>query len=242
MSERVVVTGLGAITPLGRDFRATWDRLVAGEDASAPVTLFDVTGCRCKRAATCVLPDLAGLTAKQLARLSRASRLALPAAREALADAQLLDDRGRSRLGRLALSVSTTGGAMVLGEEFVRAMLSPQRMAGQFFRVSRYQAQNQVHDLQQHLGFRGSVTIIANACASGANAVGHGADLIRSGVCDCVLVGGYEALTELIYVGLDCLHAMSPDRCRPFDVARNGLMLGEAAAFAVLESESHARA
>ena len=127
---------------------------------------------------------------------------------------------------------------MALGEQFLRAMLTQQCIARQFFRVARYQAQNQVHDLQQYLGFRGPMTIVANACASGANAIGHGADLIRSGRCDCVLVGGFEALTELIYVGFDCLQAMSPERCRPFDVARNGLMLGEAAAFAVLESES----
>lgn len=250
MSERVVVTGIGAVTPLGRDFPATWQRLVAGEDASAPVSLFDVAGCRCQQAATCSLPDLEDFTPQQLARLSRASRLALPAAREALADAQLLDDHGRSRFGQLALSVGTTGGGMALGEQFLRAMLAPtsesgrarRRGAGQCFRISRYQAQNQVHDLQQRLGFRGPMTIVANACASGANAIGHGADLIRSGMCDCVLAGGYEALTELIYVGFDCLQAMSPDRCRPFDVARNGLMLGEAAAFAVLESEPHARA
>jgi 3-oxoacyl-[acyl-carrier-protein] synthase II len=206
------------------------------------VTLFDVAGCRCKQAAAAILPDLPGLTPKQLSRLSRASRLALPAAREALADAGLLDDNGQSRLPQLTLSVSTTGGGMVLGEQFLRAMLRQQRNAGQFFRVARYQAQHQAHDLQQHLGFRGPMTIIANACASGANAIGHGADLIRARVCDCVLVGGFEALTELIYVGFDCLQAMSPDRCRPFDVARNGLMLGEAAAFAVLESGSHARA
>ena len=179
MSERVVVTGMGAVTPLGRDFPATWERLVAGEDASAPVSLFDVAGCRCKQAATCVLPDLADLTAKQRTRLSRASRLALPAAREALAEAQLLDDYGHSRLGQLALSVSTTGGGMALGEQFLRAMLSSPPAAGQFFRISRYQAQNQVYDLQQHLGFRGPMTVIANACASGANAIGHGADLIR---------------------------------------------------------------
>ena len=241
MSERVVVTGVGAVTPLGLDFPTTWRRLVAGEDAAAPVTLFDVAGCRCKQAATAQLPDLPDFTPKKLSRLSRASRLALPAAQEALANAGLLDDRRRSRLAQLALSVSTTGGGMALGEQFLRAMLGQPSRARQFFRVARYQSQNQVHDLHEHLGFRGPITIVANACASGANAIGHGADLIRSGRCDCVLVGGFEALTELIYVGFDCLQAMSPERCRPFDVARNGLMLGEAAAFAVLESEPHAR-
>jgi len=242
MSECVVVTGVGAVTPLGLDFPSTWGRLVAGEDAAAPVTLFDVAGCRCKQAAMAQLPDLPDLTPKKLSRLSRASRLALPAAREALAAARLLDDHGQSHLKQLVLSVSTTGGGMALGEQFLRAMLTQQCVSRQFFRVARYQSQNQVHDLHQYLGFRGPFTIVANACASGANAIGHGADLIRSGASDCVLAGGYEALTELIYVGFDCLQAMSPECCRPFDVARNGLMLGEAAAFAVLESESHARA
>lgn len=238
----VVVTGIGAVTPLGGDFPTSWRRLVAGEHAAAPVTLFDVAGCRCRQAASVQLPDLPELTPKQLSRLSPASRLALPAACEALADAGLLDADGRSRLAQLTLSVSTTGGGMAWGENFLRAMLAQQRTPSQFVHVARYQAHHQAHDLQQHLGFRGPVTIIANACASGANAFGHGADLIRAGACDCVLVGGFEALTELIYVGFDCLQAMSPDCCRPFDVARNGLMLGEAAAFAVLESEVHARA
>ncbi len=238
----VVVTGLGAVTPLGADFPTTWRRLVAGEDAAAPVTLFDVSGCRCKQGAEARLPDLPDLTAKQLSRLSRASRLALPAAREALAAARLLDGNGCSQLKRLTLSVSTTGGGMAWGEQFLRAMAAQQRGPQEFFHIARYQAQHQAHDLQQHLGFRGSIAIIANACASGANAIGQGADLIRGGDCDCVLAGGFEALTELIYVGFDCLQAMSPERCRPFDVARNGLMLGEAAAFVVLESESHARA
>jgi len=241
MSERVVVTGMGAVTPLGLDFPGTWQQLVAGKTAAAPVTLFDVTGCRCKQAATCTLPDLANLSGRQLARLSRASRLALSAAGQALADARLLDKHGKSLVPQLPVSISTTGGGMALGEQFLRSMLAQHRGPGQLYRAARYQAQHQTHDLQRHLGFRGPVTIIGNACASGANAIGHGADLIRSGTCDCMLAGGYEALTELIYVGFDCLQAMSPDRCRPFDMARNGLMLGEAAAFVVLESESHAR-
>jgi 3-oxoacyl-[acyl-carrier-protein] synthase II len=239
---KVVVTGLGAVTPLGEDFPTSWARLVGGAQAQAPVTLFDVAGCRCKQAAAARLPDLPGLTPKQLGRLSRASRLALPAAREALAAAGLLDESGRSRLTQLPLSVSTTGGGMAWGELFLRAMLAQQRNRDEFIHIARYQAQHQALDLQQQLGFRGPMMIVANACASGANAIGHGADLIRAGLCDCVLAGGYEALTELIYVGFDCLQAMSTDCCRPFDVGRNGLMLGEAAAFVVLESESHARA
>ena len=233
---------MGAVTPLGGNFATTWQRLVSGESAAAPVTLFDVAGCRCKQAASAQLPDLPDLTPKQLSRLSRAARLALPAAREALADAGLLDGNGRSRLTQLTLSVSTTGGGMAWGERFLRATLAQQDGVGQFPYIVRYQAHHQVHDLQRHLGFRGPFTIIANACASGANAFGHGADLIRAGACDCVLVGGFEALTELIYVGFDCLQAMSPARCCPFDLGRNGLMLGEGAAFAVLESESRARA
>ena len=141
----------------------------------------------------------------------------------------------------LPISVSTTGGGMALGEQFLRSMLAQRCGPGDLFHAARYQSQHQIHDLQRYFGFDGPVTIIANACASGTNAIGHGADLIRSSACDCVLTGGYEALTELIYVGFDCLQAMSPDCCRPFDVGRNGLMLGEAAAFAVLESESRAR-
>src|SRR5260221_11091611 len=141
MSERVVITGVGAVTPLGLDFSTTWRRLVAGEEAAAPVTLFDVAGCRCKQAATAQLPDIPDLTPKSLSRLSRASRLALPAAREALANAGLLDERGRSRLEQLAISVSTTGGGMALGEQFLRAMLTQQWVSQQFFRVARYQSQ-----------------------------------------------------------------------------------------------------
>jgi 3-oxoacyl-[acyl-carrier-protein] synthase II len=240
--NRVVVTGIGAVTPLGGDFATSWRRLVAGETAAGPVTIFDVAGCRCKQAASALVPDLPDLTPKQLSRLSRAARLALPAAREALANAGLLDADGRSRLSWLTLSVSTTGGGMAWGERFLRAMLAQEDGVGQFPYIVRYQAHHQVHDLQRHLGFRGPITIIANACASGANSIGHGADLIRAGACDCVLVGGFEALTELIYVGFDCLQAMSPECCRPFDLGRNGLMLGEGAAFAVLESESRARA
>ena len=237
----VVITGIGAVTPFGTDVATTWQRLVAGADAQAPVTLFDVAGCRCQRAAQALLPELPYVAPRRLRRWSRATRLAAPAFREALASANLLDATGRSRFSQLTLSVSTTGGAMALGENYLRGLLANRRGPGRIFAVAHYQSHHQILDLQDHFGFRGPVTIIANACASGANAVGHGADLIRAGRADLVITGGYESLSELIYVGFDCLQAMSTDKCRPFDIARNGLMRGEAAAFLVLESAAHAR-
>ena len=244
MSRSIVVTGMGAVTPLGEDFPISWNALIAGRDAQAPLDLFDTTGCRCHHAASASLPDLPGFSAKAIRRLPRASRLAIPAAREALASAGLLDAEGRSILRELPFSVSTTAGGMAFGEDFLRRVLARNRTnhrAHLFSRVSRYLSQQQVLDVQQALGFEGHSVIIANACASGANAIGHAADLISAGAADCVLTGGFEALTELVFAGFDCLQATTVDRCRPFDLNRSGLLLGEAAAFLVLESGQHAQ-
>ena len=237
VSASIVITGLGCVTPLGPDLPTTWRRLMAGETAQQPVTLFDVAGSRCQKAAPAALPDTAAPR-----RLTRGSRLALPAAREALAQAGLLNDAGRSVVTWLPMSVSTTAGGMTLGEQFLRDLVAGRRQRHRYYRVAHYPAQRQALDMQRHLGFRGPITIIANACASGANAIGHARDLIRSGEVEMVLAGGYEPLTELIYYGFDCLQALSPDCCRPFDRGRTGLMLGEAAAFLVLETEARARA
>jgi 3-oxoacyl-[acyl-carrier-protein] synthase II len=90
-------------------------------------------------------------------------------------------------------------------------------------------------------GFAGPATIIANACASGANAIGHAWELIRRGHAERVLTGGYEALCQLVFAGFDSLQALSPTRCRPFDAARDGLALGEGAGIMTLESLDFAR-
>lgn len=240
MNRSVVVTGLGAVTPLGGDVASSWSALVAGRNAEAPLDLFDTTGCRCHRAASAGLPTLSDFNAKAISRLARASRLAIPAAREALASAGLLDAAGKSLVRELPFSVATTAGGMAFGEDFLRRVLTHHR-SRRFSQVSRYLSQQQVLDVQLALGFEGPSVILANACASGANAIGHAADLISTGAADCVLAGGFEALTELVFVGFDCLQATSVDRCRPFDLNRSGLLLGEGAAFLVLESRDHAR-
>jgi len=237
---RVVVTGIGCVTALGGGISKTWEALCAGRSARSPITAIPVEGCRVTEGAQAEVPELPGYSAKRLSRFSRASRLAIPAMREALAQAGLLDVGGRCMMERLELSVSTTACGMEKGEEFLKAVWSGDA-TGQTARVAHYQAQQQIGEMQRHFGFGGPAMIVANACAGGANAIGHALDLLRIGAAEIVLAGGYEALCELVFAGFDGLQSLAPEACRPFDVNRNGLMLGEGAAFLVMESEARAR-
>ncbi len=237
--RRAAITGFGCVTALGENATRTWSNVCAGHSARAPLTVIETEGCRVTEGAQAELPALAGMTAKEISRLSRASRLALPAAREALDQAGLLDDRQHSRLPRLEVCASTTACGMEKGEAFLRGIWSGQERE-QTARVRHYQAQHQIRELQQYFGFAGPAMIVANACAGGGNALGHAADLVRSGSADVVLAGGYEALCELVFAGFDCLQSLAPDACRPFDRGRRGLMLGEGAGFLVLENEENA--
>lgn len=238
--DAIVITGLGCVSPLGGDVSTTWAGLLRGESARGDITCIPVEGCRVTQGAEARLPDLTGISKKEIARLSRASRLAIPAAREAMADAGILDGNGHSIFSRLELSISTTACGMEHGEGFLRDIWSGshRHLAS---KISRYPAHQQIGDLQQHLGFSGPCMIVSNACASGANAIGHAADLLRGGFAEIVLTGGFEALCELVYCGFDSLQALDPDVCKPFDLYRRGLMLGEGAAFLVMETASHAR-
>src|SRR5204862_4736749 len=107
---------------------------------------------------------------------------------------------------------------------------------------THYQPQAQALQLQNALGLSGPITIIANACASGANAIGHAWELVRSGAAPRALAGGYDALCQLVFAGFDSLQALSPTTCRPFDAQRDGLALGEGAAMLALETFECARA
>jgi 3-oxoacyl-[acyl-carrier-protein] synthase II len=100
----------------------------------------------------------------------------------------------------------------------------------------QYHAQRQALEVTRAFGISGPITIIANACASGANAIGHAWSLLRRGHAERVLTGGYDALSQLVFAGFDSLQALSPTQCRPFDSQRDGLALGEGAAVLALET------
>lgn len=237
--EDVVITGWGCVSPLGGDVATTWASLLRGDSARGEITCIPVEGCRVTKGAQATLPELTEVPKREISRLSRASRLAIPAAREAMADAGILNSKGLSVFSRLELSISTTACGMEHGESFLHDIWS-RNLRHLASKISRYPAHQQIGDLQQHLGFSGPSMIVSNACASGANAIGHAADLLRAGFADIVLVGGYEALCELVFCGFDSLQALDPHLCKPFDLHRRGLMLGEGAAFLVIETSAHA--
>jgi 3-oxoacyl-[acyl-carrier-protein] synthase II len=237
---RVVVTGAGVITALGRGWKVNSAGFRAGRQCFKPVSLFDVSRHRTKIAAEVELPeDLPSgkLRPHVVRRLDRAAKLLLWAADEAWQQA------GVDGVKELPIVLGTTSGGMHLGEQYYRqAIEHPRQNVRQPSRVLHYLAQSQALVLAEALGFTGPITIIGNACASGANAIGHASDLIRSGAADIVLTGGYDALSELVFTGFDSLQALSPSQCRPFDAHRDGLGLGEGAAVLILESETRARA
>jgi 3-oxoacyl-[acyl-carrier-protein] synthase II len=108
--------------------------------------------------------------------------------------------------------------------------------------IANYTPQKPVVDAQEAFGLVAPCQVIANACASGTNAIGHAFACIRSGRYQRVLTGGYDALSELVFVGFDSLQASTPERCRPFDRERTGLVIGEGAAVLLLEDFDSARA
>ena len=229
-----MITGAGIVTALGQGWNANAEGFRTGRTAFRPVTLFDVSRQRARVAAEIELPaklPLTRLGVRTLSRLDRASKFLLLAADEAWHQAQWAPSEN------LPVVLGTTSGGMSLGEAYYRqAVATPESHRRQPSRVTHYQAQRQALDLADAFGFRGPLLLIANACASGANAIGHAWELIHTGKADRVLTGGYDALSHLVFSGFDSLQALSVTQCRPFDAHRDGLALGEGAAVLTLES------
>jgi 3-oxoacyl-[acyl-carrier-protein] synthase II len=229
-----VVTGIGIITGYGTGWEINAEGFRWGRSAFKPVTIFDTGKQRVKTAAqvefTAPFPKTR-LSVHQIGRIERAGRLLFYAADEALSQAAWNSE------SKTPVILGTTSGGMSKGEDFYRtAIQTPVRKRSQATRVTHYLAQRQAMNLCQAYNLSGPIQIVANACAAGANAVGHGWEIVRSGLTERALVGGYDALSHLVFTGFGTLQALSPTSCRPFDANRDGLALGEGAAVLALES------
>jgi 3-oxoacyl-[acyl-carrier-protein] synthase II len=234
---RVAVVATGIVSPLGFGLDETLGALREGRDCVSPVIRFAVDHCRCKTAGQVSDTRLAGVGKPRLRseRLHRVAQMMILALGEALTQAPDFEPE--------LCVVGTTSGGMTFGEEYYRGLKGGRTSRrGAASLIANYTPQKPVMDAQEAFGLSAPCQVIANACASGTNAIGHAFDCIRSGRYERVLTGGYDALSELVFVGFDSLQASTPERCRPFDRERTGLVLGEGAAVLLLENLDSARA
>lgn len=235
---RIWITGIGVVSPLARGAAATMDRLLAGDRAIGPLSLFHLEGSRVDIAA-----EVKGLRVDEVAPRgeeegwSRADAMSVLAAREALAQAGV---DPRATPVDLVLG-GTTAGMFETETPLAELSRDPDAIAPLRSMLSHPLSSTADH-VAAALGPFGMVRSVCSACSGGSNALLLGAAWIRAGRSRCVIAGGADALCRLTFAGFGALGALSPEPCRPFDRGRAGLNLGEGAALLVLEPEDAARA
>ena len=254
MKRRVAITGVGVVTPAGNDVPAMWTRLLEGRSCGAPIANFDASGFSTRIAAEVrdieSLPPFADR--KLLKFANRSHRFALAAAEEAMRDAGVTpSDADRRRWGCVVgtgmMTVSFDELASVQRDAAPQGDLDATRIlmeatANDPMAFCRSQSAAGVSMLTRRFGIEGYVSSVHTACASGGQAIGTALRVIRRGAADRVLAGGFDSMVSPVGLSGFCLlSAVSPDNddaeraSRPFDITRNGFLLGEGAGFVVLE-------
>jgi 3-oxoacyl-[acyl-carrier-protein] synthase II len=239
VQSRVFVTGVGVVSSIGLGREAFFRGLEAGRSGISPVGSFD---------ASALGRGLAGevkdfdprdhLTAAEQRRMGRCSAMALGAARMAVADAGL--DAQRLAGPRTAVVLGTTMGEAQLQADLQKDWIVRGPQAVRRSLIPKVGSTLLPIHVARAIGAQGMVLTLPAACAAGNYAIGFAADLIRTGRADVVVTGAAELMQELQFSGFVRLAAMAPEKCQPFDLNRQGLLLGEGAGLLVLESEAHA--
>ena len=248
MRKQVVVTGLGCISPLGNDVLTLWENLLLGKSGVGRITHYDPSKYKIQIAAE--VKDFDGgalFGSREARRMDRFTQFGLAAAQQAVSHARLqINNSNRDRIG-VVLGTAIGGLGTLFEQMQVFLARSPDRVSP--FLVPMMLPDSGAGMIAIHLGVRGPNMAVVTACATGTNAVGEAAEMIRRGAADVVLAGGSEAsVVPIAMAGLGVMTALSPRNdapqlaSRPFDRDRNGFVMGEGAAVLVLEELGHAQA
>jgi 3-oxoacyl-[acyl-carrier-protein] synthase II len=240
--RRVVITGLGIVSPIGTGLSAFWDAAVKGTNGVRPITSIDTTAYRTKTGGEVLDFDPRQyLTDEKIDRMGRSSQFAVAAAKMAVDDAGLkLYEEDPFRIG---VGVGTTMGEPQILEQGVKRTYEtgsagsvPPNLPGQ------YPCNTIPANVARELGVKGQVIIIPTACAAGNYALGYTYDLIAGGRMEVALTGGSDPFSGIAFTGFNRLLATTPDICRPFDKNRSGMAVSEGAGILILEELEHALA
>jgi 3-oxoacyl-[acyl-carrier-protein] synthase II len=239
VSPRVFVTGVGVVSSVGLGREAFFRALESGVSGISPVASFDAAPLGRENAGEVKDFDARDhLSQVEQRRMGRCSAMALAAARMAVTDAELQPSQLAGP--RTAVVLGTTmGEAQILAELEQEWILRGQGAVPRAL-IPRYGSTLLPIQVARALGARGMVLTLPAACAAGNYAIGFASDMIRAGRADIVVTGAAELLQELQFSGFVRLAAMAPEKCQPFDLNRQGLLLGEGAGLLILESEAHA--
>jgi 3-oxoacyl-[acyl-carrier-protein] synthase II len=248
MGRRVVVTGMGCVSPLGNNVQETWDSLLAGKSGAGEITLFDASKHKTRFAAEVKGFDPVALFGNRDARkMDRFTQFATAATLEALDQAGLvIDESNRDRIGIL-IGSGIGGIGTIIEQMAVMNERGPDRVSP--FLIPMMIADSAAGMLAIRLGARGPNMSLATACASGNNAIGEALEMIRRGSADAMIAGASEAaLVILAMAGMNVMGALSTrnddpqSAARPFDKNRDGFLMGEGAGILILETLEHAQA
>jgi 3-oxoacyl-[acyl-carrier-protein] synthase II len=234
MKRRIVVTGIGVVTPIGTGRERFWSNLLAGRCGIAPVASFDTSGYSVHRGAE--VKDFRArdyLLNLDAAHLGRASQFAIAAARLALCDAGVeISSLDRKRAG---VSMGTTSGEPREVERLDDCYVSKELggIGAEFIKL--YPCHVIAAHVASELEFSGVNIMIPTACAAGNYAIAYAFDVLRAGRADLMLAGGSDAFSRITYTGFARLGAIAPEICQPFDRRRKGMIPGEGAGVLVLE-------
>lgn len=248
MRRRVVVTGMGCISPVGNTVKETWDSLLAGKPGAGPITLFDASKHKTRFAAEVKGFDpVTMFGAREARKMDRFTQFATAATIEALESSGLkINDSNRDRIGVL-IGTGIGGIGTIIEQAEVMRERGPDRVSP--FLVPMMISDSAAGLLAIRFGARGPNMAVATACASGNNAIGEAVEIIRRGAADAMIAGASEgALVSLAMAGMNVMGALSTRNddyltaSRPFDKNRDGFLMGEGAGILILETLEHAQA
>ncbi len=238
--KRIVITGVGVISPIGCQKEVFWDALTSGVSGASEVKSFDTSDFKVHNG--CEVKDFKyeDYINNGSRKVGKGSQFAIAATKLALDDSKI--DVKNVDLERVGVSIGTTAGEIQILERVNQLRYEKGDDSVDTDLFLKHPCNNIPSNIAIEFGFEGPNTIIPTACAAGNYAIGYACDLIRLGRADIMLAGGTDPFSKVAYVGFSKLNAIAPELCQPFDKNRKGMLIGEGAGMLVLESMEDALA